>query len=107
MFFAAENFSDDHIIKFAGLLLNSFNLDPEHGQALRQFLWGPGEIDVILQPIQRDFHGAKLKLPEETDIILIKQTDIVNLVTDHGDAFDAETEGPAGPDFGIVSDVFE
>src|SRR6266436_1068331 len=45
--------------------------------------------------------------PQKPHVILIKQPDVVDAVADHGDALDAEAEGPAGPDFRIVADVVE
>src|SRR3989442_3677401 len=48
-----------------------------------------------------------LKLFQKPQIILVEQPDVVDAITDHGDALDAEAEGPAGPDFRIVTDVLE
>src|SRR2546429_5407369 len=50
---------------------------------------------------------AASKLPQKPQIIFVEEPDVVDAIADHGDAFDAEAEGPAGPDFGIVADVLE
>src|SRR4051812_17490017 len=50
---------------------------------------------------------SPLKLVQETSVVFVEKANVVDLVTDHGDGFDAEAEGPAAPDFGIVADVFE
>src|SRR5687767_39585 len=50
---------------------------------------------------------CRSKLIQEPDIILVKQTDIMDAIADHGDALDAETERPTAPHFGIVSDIFK
>src|SRR6185312_3064248 len=47
------------------------------------------------------------KLPQKPHIILVEQPDVADPVANHGNAFDAEAERPAGPDFRIVADVFE
>src|SRR2546427_6294367 len=47
------------------------------------------------------------KLFQKPQIILVEQPDVVDAIADHGDALDAEAEGPAGPHFRIVADVFE
>src|SRR5215469_13180931 len=47
------------------------------------------------------------ELPQEPGVILIEEPDIIDAITKHCDALDAEAEGPAGPDFGVVTDVFE
>src|SRR5581483_8093662 len=49
----------------------------------------------------------RLELPQESHVILVKQPDVVNVVAQHGDAFDAEAKSPPGPDFRIVTHVFE
>src|SRR5215510_5202556 len=49
----------------------------------------------------------KLKLPQKPHVVLVEQPDVVDPIPDHRDAFDAEAEGPAGPDLGIVADVLE
>ena len=87
--------------------MHAFDFDAEHGEPFGQFLRRPIEIDVLLEPIESDFHERKLKLLQETHIVFVEQPDVVDPVADHGDAFDAETEGPAGPDFRIVADVLE
>src|SRR5205823_3934268 len=48
-----------------------------------------------------------LKLIQKSNVVLVEKANVVDLVTDHGDAFDAEAEGPAAPDFGIVADIFK
>src|ERR1043166_6064795 len=48
-----------------------------------------------------------LELPQEPQIIFVKQRDVSDVITDHGDAFDAEAEPPAGPDFRVVAHVLE
>jgi len=47
------------------------------------------------------------KLPEESQIVLIKMADVVEAGADHGDAFEAEAEGVAGPLRGIEADGFK
>src|SRR5438128_494132 len=47
------------------------------------------------------------KLLQKPHIILVEQPDVADPIANHRDAFDAEAEGPAGPDFGIVADVFK
>src|SRR5207245_5101576 len=57
--------------------------------------------------LRRKSFLGKLKLFQEPQIILVEQPDVVDAIADHGNALDAEPEGPAGPDFRIVSDVFK
>src|SRR5262245_26304086 len=47
------------------------------------------------------------ELAEAARVVLVEEADFVDSVADHGDAFDAKAERPAGPDFGIVADVLE
>jgi len=51
--------------------------------------------------------AGTLKLLQEPDVVLVEKPDVVDAVADHGDAFDAEAEGPAGPDLWIVADFLE
>ena len=77
-------------------------------QALRTFI-----SHQLFDLFRFIFHGsqnsyrAKLKLLQEPHIVFVKEADIVDAVTDHGDAFDAKAERPAGPDFGVVTDNFK
>src|SRR5882724_9697657 len=50
---------------------------------------------------------ARSELFQEPHVVFVKEADIVDAVTEHGDAFDAEAERPAGPHFGVVADVLE
>src|SRR6266567_874696 len=47
------------------------------------------------------------KLLQESNVILVKQSNIIDPVPDHRDAFNAEAKRPAAPDFWIVADVLE
>ena len=81
-------------------------------------------INVVLQPIIGNLHFRKLlwafsksgfsgkvckgriknrlsELPQETDIILIIITDVINTLKDHGDTLDTHTKGVAGVGFRI------
>src|SRR6267142_5149757 len=51
--------------------------------------------------------SIKLKLLQEPHVVFVEEANVVDAITDHRDAFDAEAERPAGPDFGIVADVLE
>src|SRR5215475_8352080 len=48
-----------------------------------------------------------LELPQEPQIILIKQPDVVDPVPNHRNALDPESKCPAGPNFRIVADILE
>ena len=47
------------------------------------------------------------ELLEETDVVVVEETEIVDAVTDHCKTFDTKTESEAGNSFGIVADVLE
>src|SRR5439155_8018809 len=47
------------------------------------------------------------KLPQEPHVVLIKQADVIDPVTNHRNALDSEAERPAGPDFRVITDVFK
>src|SRR6266550_1473011 len=47
------------------------------------------------------------KLPQKSHVVLIKQPDIVDAISNHGDALDAEAEGPTGPDLRVVPHILE
>src|SRR5580704_10558551 len=51
--------------------------------------------------------SASLKLLQKPDVILDEKPDVVNPVFPHGDAFDAEAEGPASVLLRINVDGFE
>jgi hypothetical protein len=52
-------------------------------------------------------HFGILKLLQKPRVVFVEEADVVDAVTDHRDAFDAEAERPAGPDFRVVADVLE
>src|ERR1035438_1097781 len=54
-----------------------------------------------------DARPTGLKLFQKPDVVFVKEADVVDAVTNHGDALDAEAECPAGPDFGVVADVLK
>src|SRR5688572_16115981 len=43
----------------------------------------------------------QLELPQEAEVVFDEVADVVDAVFPHGDALDAEAEGPAGIDFGV------
>src|SRR3954466_7740181 len=45
--------------------------------------------------------GEALELFEEAEVVFDEEADVVDAVLAHGDAFDAEAEGPAGVNFRI------
>src|SRR5204862_6897916 len=47
------------------------------------------------------------ELSQKPPVILVKQPDVVDAISDHSDALDAETEAPAGPELRIVADPLE
>ena len=47
------------------------------------------------------------ELAEEANVVFVKEPNIVDAVTNHGDPFDAETKGPTSPHFRIVADILE
>src|SRR5687767_8952843 len=49
----------------------------------------------------------ELELFQETRVVFVEEANVVNAVTNHGDAFDAEAERPASPDFRIVINILE
>lgn len=57
----------------------------------------------------RLFFGDDLlcKLAQEAHIAFEEEANIGDTVQEHGDAFDADAEGPAAPDFGINVTGFE
>src|ERR1043165_7739907 len=77
--------------QFSGIFMPS----PANKPAARSSLFVP-----------KSFIGQS-ELPQKPQIIFVEQPDIIDAITNHGDAFDAEAKGPAGPHFRIVADVFE
>src|SRR5262245_32444502 len=53
------------------------------------------------------FKWSWLELLQKADIILVKEPDVVDAIADHRNAFDAKTEGPAGPHFRIVAHILK
>src|SRR3954462_13598472 len=47
------------------------------------------------------------ELFEETKIVLVEKANVMDVVTNHRDSFDAKSERPTGPHFRIVTDVFK
>src|SRR6266850_3141711 len=69
-------------------------------------------MTLLSGPTDKDFHTSDayfsvLKLFQESHVVFVEEADVVDAVAEHGDAFDAEAERPAGPDFRIVADVLE
>src|SRR5437016_5321332 len=48
-----------------------------------------------------------LELLQKTEIVFVKEPNVIDAIPNHGDALDAEAKGPAGPDFRVVADVFK
>ena len=46
----------DDTLEIASNLLDSFDFNPEERQTFREFLDGPIEVHILLEPIDRDFH---------------------------------------------------
>ena len=59
VFVAGNDLGDNDTIKLTPGLVESFHFNTEHCQMLRQLFGGPGEVDVLLEPIQRYFHRKK------------------------------------------------
>src|SRR6266481_2423603 len=51
--------------------------------------------------------SCDLELPQEPQIVCVKQADIVDSITNHRDPLDPESERPARPNFRIVTNVFK
>ena len=62
---------------------------------------------LIIVLARADARPTASKLFQEAHVVFIEEADVVDAVAEHGDAFDAEAERPAGPDFRIVADVLE
>src|SRR4030042_48108 len=71
------------------------------GQRLR----GQSYVNVIPQPFEGYFHRLTSELLQETQIVGVEDANILDPVAEHGDAFDAHTEGEARVPFGIVADL--
>ena len=103
--------------------------DPSHGQAIRNFPGGLGNLDKLFQPIETDFHGLGsayrlgiergadrmlrrdrsacrselVKLREETHVVLEEEADVLDPELQHRDPFDAHAEGKTACVFGVVT----
>jgi hypothetical protein len=53
---AGEDLRDHDALELAGELLDAFDFEPEHGEALRELLGRPVEVHVLLEPVLGDFH---------------------------------------------------
>ena len=51
-----EHLPDDDARKLAAELLHALDFEAEHGEALRELLGRPVEINVLLEPVKGDFH---------------------------------------------------
>lgn len=110
MFVSGDDLGDDDAFEVGGMGFDAFDFEAEHGEAFGEFIGGPVKVDELAEPVESDFHGVGeggLELVEEAGIVFVEEPDVVDGVADHGDTFDSEAEGPAGPGFGVVSDVFE
>src|SRR6266496_153502 len=47
------------------------------------------------------------ELFQKTQIVFVEQPDVVDAVTNHRDALDAEAESPTGPDLRVIADGFK
>src|SRR5262245_47632139 len=104
MLVARDHLRDDYPFEFATNLIDGFDFDSEHGQTLGELFGRPIEIDVLLQPIQCNFHTRRrLKLLQETLVVLIEQPYVIDAIADHGDAFDAKPESPPTPFLRVVT----
>ena len=56
MFVAGNDLGHDDTLEIASNLLDSFDFNPEERQTFREFLDGPIEVHILLEPIDRDFH---------------------------------------------------
>ena len=52
----ASHFTQRRAREFAADLLDSLDLQPQHGQPVGQFLRSPVEVDVLFEPVERDLH---------------------------------------------------
>src|SRR5580700_10311908 len=59
----------------------------------------------VAHDINLPLHGSKLS--QKPHVVLVKQADVIDAVTQHGEAFNTEAEGPAGPNFRVVADIAE
>src|SRR5581483_2528074 len=105
MFVPGDDLGNDDALELAPKFLHAFHLDTKHGQAFRQHLRRPVESYVLFEPIESDFHESKL--PQEPQIVLVKQSNVINPVADHCDPLDPKAERPAGPNLRIITDVLE
>ena len=106
MLIAGDHLPYYDALEGAAGLLDAFHLHTQHGDALAQFLNGPVEVDVFLEPVISDFHRA-LKLAQEARVIFVKEPDVVDAVAQHGDAFDTEAKRPTAPFLGIEPDLLQ
>ena len=55
-----ETFGNRDPLEFPGQLLHPLDLDADHREPLRQVFRSPIKFNVLLEPIQRDFHSLPL-----------------------------------------------
>src|SRR5688572_16913864 len=59
MVVARDDLRHDDALELAAKLLHALDFEAEHGEALGQFLGRPGEINVLLEPVERYLHFCK------------------------------------------------
>mgnify|MGYP003344853091 CR=1 FL=1 len=64
------------------------DLEAEKRDRAFELVDGGVELDVVLQPVEGDFHGSG-ELLQEAEIILVEIADVIDAVEQHGEALEA------------------
>jgi hypothetical protein len=67
MLVARDDLRHDDAVERAGNLLHALDFEAEHGEPLDRLLDGPIEINVLLEPVQGDFHRQKTEAKHRRD----------------------------------------
>ena len=62
MFVAREDLCDDDAVQFAAYFFHALDFEAEQGEPLGQFVRGPVKMDVLAEPVKRDFHAERRML---------------------------------------------
>lgn len=103
--FGAQHLAYNDTTELAGCRGDAVDLKASHGQTSNQLVTGYLRVDPTAQPLFTEFHSALLKdslrvrdlakLRKEPQIVVEEQTQIVDAVTEHGQALGTHAEGEA------------
>ena len=103
MIFHGFNLGNNNIFNTFIEIFDPFHAETDKGQTVGQLFGTPVHGNKGFQPLIGYIHLSKAssKFAQETNVVIIENTKVVNTVFQHGNAFHTQTEGKA-PELGAV-----